>query len=313
MESYDGKVHQLNNKAAIKGLFGEGVCISAKEEFEKQQIIWESFYSLSRMDKGGFSTKAKRALTLVEKYVKISRPLSSCNRRVIINEHEYDYSFSMELLNGVPIQDYIDIIGDSEAFNLSDDYLNCAGEGFQPMLHLSSNSEIPSKFFTNIYTQRIIHCGDPLRGFFMSLDEIRLLEGILDKYNSELTVEDIALMMGFIYGWIYYATEIISRDIEITLGVYNGEVKVNVLDFGATVDMRNLDTLERSPQNYDLYTLVDKYPPGKDRDMAIDEYTQILLAQDIYAYLERDIHGDHFVYMLNVEGWDLAKKAAGYL
>jgi hypothetical protein len=58
-------------------------------------------------------------------------------------------------------------------------------------------------------------------------------------YQFPLSITELEEMIGFIYGWIFYACRIIPLDIEITLGLYDGQFKLNVLDFGQTVRLND--------------------------------------------------------------------------
>jgi hypothetical protein len=71
-------------------------------------------------------------------------------------------------------------------------------------------------------------------------------------------------IIGFIYGWIFYACHLIPLDIEITLGLsLEGEFVINVFDFGKTIKCDRLG---------DITVLCEKML----REISDDEYIDIL-------------------------------------
>lgn len=303
-----GRVFKIDEDTVIKAMISEKLCADSQRELELQYRVWDSFRSISESLALATEPQALGILRLIRDYVKVSKPIESCQSEVKINGASYDCSFTMERLRGVPLKDFIEIFENYETngsvFNLSDDYLETVGLDAEYMLHLSFNFESRAKFYAGNYGRKIIKPGEALRGFFISQDEQSVLEALMAKYKSQLTVQDLQIMIGFIYGWVYYVSGLVPKDIEITVGISNNDLVVNVLDFGMTIDLDNMANMERTLGNIDYEQIMNRTEPGESRDIEIHEKVIQDISVDLYACLD-DPEEEYCA--LNAEGWNIAE------
>lgn len=186
----------------------------ALEEFNKQRSIHEHFTRLENHHP---------LLSLIKRYVRISRPLYYNNQLTVINDVSYQCTIEMERLRGLPQK------------MLPREY---CGQHDEVMLHLSFNN--PTK-------TALMMAGNVPRGlFFSSEDADEIIETLRLDHGLELTSNDLRRIVGFIYGWIYYCCRLAPHDIEITLGHDDRGFCVNVMDFGLTAVATGEENIRQS-------------------------------------------------------------------
>lgn len=229
-------VFLLRNGNILKAIKTLEDCEEAEKEFAKQTKIYNCFNALNERNH-----KDHALLNLIKKYIIISRPIRYNNKPFTYNDEDYNCSIVMSELKGVPLS-MIAKIDDNLQKNYDADYwslLNLDQE--EIMLHASFNNCRATNGVLGMKETELISESNPARGYFFSgcNNAEEWFETFIMEYNEfPLTMNNLEEIFGFIYGWIYYACHIIPLDIEMTIGLYNGEFKINVLDFGQTFDMK---------------------------------------------------------------------------
>jgi hypothetical protein len=207
-------------------------CNQAEEEFAKQKDIYNCFALLRMRD-----YKNHRLLNQIKQYVVISEPIAHSAKPLIVNGVTYACSIEMSTLKGLPL---------SMIQSIDRQLSRHVTMGYWPkyqqqdiMLHLSFNNPTESRLL-GVKTESLISETNPSRGYFFSRDDAEeWIDSLKVDYQFPLSITELEEMIGFIYGWIFYACRIIPLDIEITLGLYDGQFKLNVLDFGQTVRLND--------------------------------------------------------------------------
>lgn len=224
-------VDPRKSDVVIKALYENNeACTKARIEFEKQVKIYHCISCLKECD--------SPLVALINRYVKVPKPLVYSDAPVMVNNNFYDCSVKMERLHALPLSLY-------KAFDPT--ILSRIDPAYQEqvggiMAHLSFNSPITGLFGVK-YSKAQINAQNPPRGYFSNAET-----GFFDFLRTQavdklpLSDEELESMMGFIYGWIYFSCDIIPLDIEFTLGLNpeTHQYEINVLDFGMTFDKQAL-------------------------------------------------------------------------
>jgi len=274
-----GVVYLLNDGSVIKAIYGKESCHEAQIEYGKQLRIYNSFKELKK----NYKSSSNRIINLVNEYVKISKPYNFMDKSTIINDTTYACTIRMSKLNGISLKNFYKL--DPNIINrFSKEFLEKVGEDFQIMPHLALNSDIGG-IYGNSYTKKIISNKNPPRGYFLT-EHSGLLDKIRKIFKLSLSNNEIKEIIGFIYGWILFDTNIIPIDIEITLGLYNNKFKINALDYGMCFNLDNINDnpiLPRTAPFFDILnnnklSSIEKYDKiieqGKD-DISIDLYGDV--------------------------------------
>jgi hypothetical protein len=175
----------------------------------------------------------------IRPYVRVSEPLSFADAPQQIQQYHYRCSVTMRKLNGIPLAIYEEWDTAQVKSRFDDLFLRQIDhDQFEVMTHLAFNGVIQG-FFGRTYSAAQLGYDNPPRGYFTTKGA-GFLSFLREKYGLALSDTELESMIGFIYGWIYYACDIVPIDIEITLGLNreSGLFEVNVLDFGMTFDKR---------------------------------------------------------------------------
>jgi hypothetical protein len=207
-------------------------CNKAQIEYDKQLRVFKCIDCLK--------TCKDETVKLVNRYVRVAEPLGFHNEPVTVNDVTYDCSLKMRKLTALPLSLY-------EAFDPSLE--NRIEPAYKEQLgvlmaHLSYNSPLTGIFGVK-YSSAPISRENPPRGYFAN-QESGFFDFLRKRAPIKLRLSDkqIESIIGFVYGWIYFACDIIPLDIEFTLGInpMTQEYEINVLDFGMTFDKRAIDT-----------------------------------------------------------------------
>lgn len=275
-----GKVFAVDDNNVVKGITSTKLCNEAEEEAYKQKKVYEAFQDLYKININN------KIANLVKKFIKVSNPISMCNNKIKIDNLFYDCSFLMEFLHGIPLKDYkrLDV---KSLENLEDDYISEKGQDFELMMHLALNSDLSSKFYGINYSLKKIGKNNIPRGYFATKENI--INKLLGLYNTNLTIKEIKNIMGFIYGWIYYYANIIPIDIEITLGIYDNKIMINVLDFGMTIDLTDTRNIIKNSRTEQFVNIInDGTPFDNIKQARITKKVLENLSYDLYCDLEDD-------------------------
>lgn len=135
---------------------------------------------------------------------------------------------------------------------------------------------------------------NPPRGYFIT-ENSDFLDKLRRDYNFKLSNDQLQKIMGFIYGWIFYNAQIVSTDIEITLGIYDGQFKINILDFGLVFDINNYN-IENHVKHDIFKKIMDSHLSPTEKMEKIENETKDEISMDIYGDLDNDEMNDGFVY-----------------
>ena len=288
-----GTVYQDENDVVIKTIINPSECDDAKIEFDKHKIIYDTFTRLDKVKNVSDFVNTidmnendilqmedmDEILKLVKKYVVISQPYKSCTNKININNIIYSCFFTMSKLKGIPVWMYNDI--DIDIMNNVDpEYYNHIGENFELMLHLSFNTETTEGIIGREYNKPQISKTNPARGYFINADS-NMLNILREKYNFDLSDYQIKCIMGFVYSYIFKVCDIIPIDIEICLGYYDGKFKINVLDFGMTIDMHKTNNIPENSSAIDYKDLLNNEYISKE---IIESKVKSDISNDIFRY-----------------------------
>jgi hypothetical protein len=216
-----GKIYKDDTDYVLKAIYNSQDCNSAIRELELQMSIYEAFDSIFTKYESQISLldeNETKILLNVSKFVRVSKPICSYNKPVIINEEQFNCYFTMELLKGIPISDL---------------------EKFKPKIdktvYLHNDIQVHPLYqpgiigFVGAQIDKPVSISNAPRGYFANQE---ITENLL---NKDISMEDFENVVRFIYMWIIFKCDIIPYDIEITLG-YNEShgLNINVLDFGMT-------------------------------------------------------------------------------
>ena len=287
-----GTIFQLssNKEEVIKAIYSRESCHEAQIEYMKQQRIYNSFKRLK--ENKGEEERQSPIIKMVNKLVKISKPISYMDRKAVINNRIFACTITMTKLNGIPLRDMINI--DKNVLNRFDkEFIEERTLDFEIMAHLALNSDIGGVYGITFGNKALVSDKNPPRGYFIT-EESGLLDNIREMYNVDLTDSDFKQIIGFIYGRIMFDTNIIPIDIEIALGLYGknkNKIKINVLDFGMTFDLENIrdnKVLPRTSLFFDIINDESLSPNEKSKeilekgkeDISIDLYCDVLNDND---------------------------------
>jgi hypothetical protein len=159
------------------------------------------------------------------------------------------------------------------------------------MGHLALNSELGGVYGVN-YSVKQISDNNPPRGYFILTDST-VLNSLRERYGLPAT-EELERIMGFIYGWIMYDTEIVPIDIEITLGLYDDDddkILFNVLDFGMTFDLRNPYEAKKLPRTAPIFDILEqKSLTDSERNEMLLERSMNDISIDLYSDVVDNVH-----------------------
>jgi hypothetical protein len=135
---------------------------------------------------------------------------------------------------------------------------------------------------------------NPPRGYFLDADS-----DVLDKlreYDEYLpTMKEFRMLIGFIYGVLYFKARLVPIDVEITLGYYYEIVEINVLDFGLTIDLDDVKNAPRTPQTASILGYIEK-----NDIKGLEEEMLYQLSIDLYCDMQEDEDC--------ISGWNIAKE-----
>jgi len=125
------------------------------------------------------------------------------------------------------------------------------------MTHLSLNTAVGGRFYGINYSNSLIDNRNPSRVYFITenADFLRKLKNFDGNNNSDLN-NQAKQIIGFIYGILFFHANLIPFDVEITLGYYNDEFKVNVLDFGLTIDLSDIENASKHFHTIDVLNIL---------------------------------------------------------
>lgn len=291
-----GVVYLNHDGTVTKGIYSSKACDEAFLELDKQRIAYRVFEALKQ------TNIPDRIYNLVKDNVIIAKPGASCQRPIIIEGREFACYFTMERLRGVSLK-MLKTIDPNSWDNLSPEFLEKRGENFEVMVHLSFNSELNGKIYGIKYTKNLISESNPPRGYFIN-EEAPLLEKMRQIYGLKLSDREIKEIIGFVYGILFFYGKLIPIDIEIALGYYDGKFKINVLDFGMTIDMSDLKNIPIGPSTREIITILHSDLSPEEKQKELERKVKYSLSVDLYCDVDDDT--DCF------RGWETAKKLSGY-
>lgn len=292
-----GTVYLLNDGSVIKAIYGKESCQEAQIEYGKQLRIYNSFKELKKNNKYSSS----RIINLVNEYVKISKPYNFMDKSTKINDTTYSCTIRMSRLNGISLKNFSKL--DSNIINrFSKEFLESRGLDFEIMGHLALNSDI-SGVYGITYTNKLISNKNPPRGFFIT-ENSGLLDKLRKTFKLQLSNNEIKEIIGFIYGYIMFNTNIIPIDIEITLGLYNNKFKINVLDFGMCFNLDNINDNPILPRTVTFFDILNN-----NKLSSIEKYNKIIEQgkDDISIDLYGDVNTDEYNIIGFNEAYNLSK------
>jgi hypothetical protein len=271
-----GTIYDLQNGTVLKAMHGENNCDDAKLEFIKQKKIFDSFNRLRSLKKKG---KDNFILKIIQKHVVISRPHLFNIKPIIVNGTFYSCMFVMDKLYGLPLSFYL-----KEHPEFKNGFFPEFLEDldYDVQCHIALSDENLKYGFYPVNVNKKISANNPLRGYFLSEKDTKLIN------NIPWSVQQLKQIIGFIYGWIYFDANILPLDVEITLGVYDGDYKINVLDFGLTFDLEDLNNNIRNTLTDPYFKLMNESSPeNSTRDIILQKMIEAI-SIDFYADLETD-------------------------
>ena len=215
----------------MKVLSAQDDCMDAEQEFKKHLRIYNEFIKLPNDH-------------LLRKYVVISKPLHYCNESITVDLKTYPCFIIMEKLMGVPMDilreytpanDYVNSLPDSMvhlAWNRNSDVVWL----FTGKHHPDGHYRPPDNFYGIDFHEEISE-SNPNRGYFSSEDN-PLIDHLIHTYHSDLTKLTIREIIWQTYAFIYFKCKMAPLDIEILFGLHNGELKINILDFGMVTELK---------------------------------------------------------------------------
>lgn len=279
-----GKIYQLSNNNVVKAIYDKKLCGDATVEYRKQAIAYDIFNKIKNIH---FNDPL---IDSIKYQIKVSRPIDSNDSKIIINHQTYACYFTMSLLHGLPLWMYQDIDPYSLT-RLDPNFIQNKGMDFEIMAHLSFNTDVGGTFYGVKYSGMIIDEHNPPRGYFMNDNFLLQLQ---NRFNLNLTKNEISKIIGFIYGILYFHANLIPIDVEIALGYYNNDFVINVLDFGLVIDLHDL---EHAPNNFFTSEILK----------ILQENNENLLELTILDELSRDLYCDMIENQFCHKGWQLAK------
>lgn len=262
----------------VKAIFkNNDTCTKAGIEYEKQRAIYQCFECLRDCETDD------PLVALINQYVRVARPSRFEGGPTVINGVTYHCSIAMSRLHGLPLRLYEEF--DPRIVERIDpDY---RGELNQMMAHLAFNSDITGLFGVKQSMAKITRQNPP-RGYF-SKRETGFFQFLREKHGLPLSDDELEHMVGFIYGWIYFACAIIPLDVEMALGL-NPEsslFELNVLDFGMAFDKNALEKNTSAFESRRFFSVYgDKTLTSEARE---EELTQRVIEDtglDLYASLD---------------------------
>ena len=298
-----GRVFETADGKIIKAIMNKKACEEASLEMAKQLKVYKAFNILNQIDTNTNQIN-NELVKLVQKYVKVSKPLKSCDDNFKIGKDVYSCFIMMTKLNGIPIKVYDEL--DISMDKIDPGYLKVLYENNQDiMLQLSLNSEFTPNFYGVEYSKKLISDRNPPRGFFTN-EQAEIINKLNKNniYQLPLSSNSIKQIMGFIYGFIFYYARIVPTDIELTLG-YNssGEFEINVLDFGMTIDLDDIDNTPILPRNRNIIDIFNSSLTNEQKYEKLEEETKLDIGIDLYCDVN-DVNTD----VECNKGWGIAKK-----
>ncbi len=280
-----GSVYLQPDGNVLKAIVSSDDCQNAENELNKQKKIYNAFLKLKQLE------IQNNLVDLVKVWTTVSKPLISCRNEITIKNKKFACYFIMERLYGVPTSVMKDIDP-----SLTDN-IDPGTVMENVMVQLSLNSELPSRLYGITYSKQKVGKSNPPRGYFINLEGKFLSD--LKNYGFNLNIQQVKNIIGFIYGYIFYAANIIPIDIEITLGANKNNYTVNILDFGMTIDMTDYKKSITLPRNVQFKNILSSDLSKQDK---IKELERLVL-QDISLDLYCDIEDDEDC----IIGWNTAK------
>jgi hypothetical protein len=278
-----GKVFLLPDGTALKAIYDIDVCRGARTEFLKQQKAYNAFQDIRNIE---FDNDV---LNDYKDKINVSKPISYDEDHSMIEGQQYACHYTMSLLNGLPLTMYDSLDRPSREY-ISDEF----APNFKVMMHLSLNTDIGGKFYGVKYSSQMITEKNPPRGYFLDADS-----DVLDKlreYDEYLpTMKEFRMLIGFIYGVLYFKARLVPIDVEITLGYYYEIVEINVLDFGLTIDLDDVKNAPRTPQTASILGYIEK-----NDIKGLEEEMLYQLSIDLYCDMQEDEDC--------ISGWNIAKE-----
>jgi len=275
-----GNIYQIDDNTVIKAIHTETSCAEAKREFLKQQKIYDSFQKLKHINFSGGKTAKSRLLKLVQKYIVVSRPISFIRMPVTLDNINYSCAFTMTKLNGIPLS-ILSRLDDKLLSEFDNEYFNAVGKDFQLLGHLSFNTTITG--VVGIDVDQKISEHNPARGYFIAEDS-KILKNLRRNHDLKLSDDDIKQIIGFVYGFIFSDAHIVPLDIEIALGITKRNFVINVLDFGMTFDMIDMDNNTKSSTTEPYFEI------NESNVSSHDKYENYL--NKMFDNISIDLYGD---------------------
>lgn len=285
-----GIVYALPNGDALKAIYSRDACNKASIEFGKQRRIYTCFEQLRHC------RDRSEIVSLVNRYVHIAKPITFSDENVELENTRYECSLTMQRLNGLPLAFYETFDGrDTIKQRFAPDYYaSLSTQGDQLMGHLAFNSQIGGIQGVK-YSRGLISRTNPARGYFI-LKESGFLDFLRKEHAFPLSDSQLEQIMAFVYGWIYYACDLIPLDIEMALG-YNVEqarFELNVMDFGWVFDKRLVSENAIAPFTTPFFKIFDDAArlgqSVEEREAAILAETLYFLTLDLYLAVEEEPH-----------------------
>jgi len=194
------------------------VDVGVKEEFARQARIHNAFHHLLRRCCDGDTVNSSIA-ERVRSHIRVSEPLH-CDATTL----------TMRPLMGVSRDSLAPLLATvPPASTTVPDTLP-----HQVMVHLALNNTESAPQVIGVTPTLPVHpVTNPVRGFFLGGD-VDTLEESLERLHCPWTLRELDQMIGFVYGWIYFACALLPLDVELTLGhdPTSAQWHLNVLDFG---------------------------------------------------------------------------------
>lgn len=293
-----GKVYSTPQGNVIKAIYSSDVCGDAHTEYIKQSIAYEVLNNIKNIK---FTNKV---IDFMKDRIVVSKPISSHIYPVTVAGQEFSCYFTMELLHGIPLWMYENI--DPIALKkVAPEFMLEKGNNFEIMTHLSLNTDIGGRFYGINYSKSLISDKNPPRGYFITetgdfLALLRSSYGLTFDGTDDGNLNDQAKeLIGFIYGILFFHANLIPFDVEITLGYYSDIFKVNVLDFGLTVDLNDIEHAPKHFHTTDVLEILNSNRSEVEKSELIEKAVLSQLAIDLYCDVESDDHC--------IRGWELAR------
>jgi len=283
-----GQIFEVNEDKVIKAIHNKNICGDSSLEFNKQKKAYIAFQKIKNVNFNDC------LLDEFKDKIMVSKPINYGSDEIKINNSTYACHFTMTRLRGIPIKIYEELLPGSTDV-ISDDF----DDNFEIMCHLSLNTELKEKFYGTNYSKTSISIKNPPRGFFIN-DKTIFLSRLLQKFNKPKkhcklpTDNDFKILIGFIYGVLYFGARLLPIDVEITFGDYNGVLMLNVLDFGLTIDLDDLDNAPKTSNNSLLLNLAHG-----DNTEELEIELMSTLSLDLYC--DTELNKDC------IDGWEIAK------